>query len=45
MDASTVAVDLAKNLFELVVADRHWKIVERHRLTRGQFGARLRTTP
>ena len=37
MNATTVAVDLAKNVFELAVADRHWKIVERHRLTRGQF--------
>jgi transposase len=37
MNATTVAVDLAKNVFELAVADRHWKIVERQRLTRGQF--------
>jgi transposase len=37
MNATTVAVDLAKNVFELAVADRHWKIVERRRLTRGQF--------
>ena len=37
MNATTVAVDLAKNVFELAVADHQWKIVERHRLTRGQF--------
>ena len=37
MDTTTVAVDLAKNVFQLAVADQHWKIVERHRLTRGQF--------
>jgi len=37
MDTTTVAVDLAKNVFELAVADRHWRIIERHRLTRGQF--------
>jgi len=37
MNATTVAVDLAKNVFELAVADPQWKIVERHRLTRGQF--------
>jgi transposase len=37
MNATTVAVDLAKNVFELAVADRHWKVVERHRLTRSQF--------
>jgi transposase len=37
MNATTVAVDLAKNLFELAVADEHWRVVERHRLARGQF--------
>lgn len=37
MNATTVAVDLAKNVFEVAVADRHWKIIERARLTRSQF--------
>jgi len=37
MHATTVAVDLAKNVFELVSADEHWRIVERARLTRAQF--------
>jgi transposase len=37
MNATTVAVDLAKNVFELAVADGQWHIVERARLTRGQF--------
>jgi transposase len=37
MDATTVAVDLAKSVFELAVADSHWKVVERARLTRRQF--------
>jgi transposase len=37
MNATTVAVDLAKSVFELVAADEHWKLVERARLTRGQF--------
>ena len=37
MNATTVAVDLAKSVFELAVADEHWKVVERARLTRGQF--------
>ncbi|HEU4924576.1 MAG TPA: IS110 family transposase [Burkholderiales bacterium] len=37
MNATTVAVDLAKNVFELAVADDRWKLVERARLTRGQF--------
>jgi hypothetical protein len=42
-NATTVAVDLAKNVFELAMADRRWRIIERRRLTRGQverwFGA------
>ncbi len=37
MNATTVAVDLAKNVFELAVADGHWRVIERHRLTRSQF--------
>ena len=37
MNATTVAVDLAKNVFELAVADGQWKLVGRARLTRGQF--------
>jgi len=37
MNATTVAVDLAKNVFELAVADAHWRVIERYRLTRGQF--------
>jgi hypothetical protein len=37
MNATTVAVDLAKNVFEVAVADRNWKVIERARLTRSQF--------
>lgn len=37
MNATTVAVDLAKNVFEVAVVDGQWRIVERLRLTRGQF--------
>jgi transposase len=37
MNATTVAVDLAKTVFELAAADEHWRVVERARLTRGQF--------
>lgn len=33
----TLAVDLAKAVFEIAVADEHWKIIERHRLNRSQF--------
>lgn len=37
MDATTVAVDLAKNVFQLAIADRHWRIVRTLRLSRAQF--------
>ena len=33
----TIAVDLAKTVFEIAVADSQWRIVERHRLSRSQF--------
>ena len=38
MNATTVAVDLAKSVFQLAVADEHWKVIERARLSRPQFG-------
>jgi transposase len=37
MNATTVAVDLAKKVFALVAADANGKIIERARLTRAQF--------
>ena len=37
MNATSVAVDLAKKVFELAVADGHWRVGERARLTRAQF--------
>jgi transposase len=37
MNATTVAVDLAKSVFELAVADEKWRMVDRARLTRAQF--------
>lgn len=37
MNATTVAVDLAKSVFQLAVADEHWHVVETQRLTRTQF--------
>jgi transposase len=37
MNATTVAVDLAKNVYQLAVADANWKVIEKHRLTRTQF--------
>lgn len=37
MNTTTVAVDLAKSVFQLAVADASWKVVQTHRLTRTQF--------
>ncbi len=37
MNTTTVAVDLAKSVFQLAVADSSWRVVESHRLTRTQF--------
>lgn len=37
MNATTVAVDVAKSVFQLAVADAHWRVVETQRLTRTQF--------
>ncbi len=38
MNATTVAIDLAKDVFELAVADSSGRIVRRERLTRFRFG-------
>lgn len=37
MQATTVAVDLAKPVFQFVVADEHWHVTKTQRLTRTQF--------
>src|SRR5258708_38655699 len=37
MNATIVAVDLEKNVFELAVADADWHIAQRQRLTRAKF--------
>ena len=37
MHATTVAIDLAKSVFQIAVADDNWKVVAQDRLTRGQF--------
>ena len=39
MHSTTVAVDLAKNVFELAIANDEWKITERLRLNRKSFSA------
>lgn len=37
MNTTTVAVDLAKSVFQIAVADANWRVTEQHRLTRSQF--------
>jgi transposase len=37
MNATTVAVDLAKSVFQIVVVDQNWRVIDRARLTRPQF--------
>lgn len=37
MNTTTVAVDLAKTVFQLAVADASWRVTQTHRLTRSQF--------
>ena len=37
MDATTVAADLAKDVFEVALANRANRIIDRKRLTRRQF--------
>ena len=45
MDATTVAVDLAKDVFEVATANRAGRILERKRLTRRQFEALVDALP
>jgi transposase len=45
MDATTVAVDLAKSVFELAIANAQWRIEGRQRLNRAQFARFLAQTP
>ena len=44
MDATTVAVDLAKTVFELAIANAQWRVVSRQRLNRAQFTRYLTQT-
>jgi len=39
MNITTVAVDLAKDVFQLAVADGEWRVVQTARLSRSQFSA------
>jgi len=45
MDATTIAVDLAKNVFEIAVANSHGRVVKRQRFTRTRFAQFLREEP
>ena len=45
MHPTTVGVDLAKNIFELALADAHWRMCGRRRLTRRQFERFLAAQP
>jgi len=45
MDATTVAVDLAKTVFELAISNAQWRIVSRQRLNRKQFTRFLAEMP
>src|SRR5215213_3447627 len=45
MDATTVAVDLAKTVFELALANAQWHLVGRQRLNRAGFTRFLADTP
>lgn len=44
MDATTLAVDLAKTVFEVAVANAQWRITGRQRLSRAQFRRFLEAT-
>lgn len=37
MNPTIVAVDLAKTVFQLAVANTNWRVIEQHRLSRSQF--------
>ena len=37
MNATTAAIDLAKNVFQVALADANARVLEQHRLTRAQF--------
>ena len=37
MNATTAAIDLAKNVFQVALADSKGRVFEQHRLTRAQF--------
>src|SRR5262249_31121284 len=42
MDATTIGVDLAKDVFEVAMANERWHVIKRERLTRPRFERLLR---
>jgi transposase len=45
MDATTIGVDLAKDVFEVAMANDVWRVIKRERLTRPRFERLLREHP
>lgn len=45
MERRTIAVDLAKDVFEVAIADGRWRITDRQRLTRSAFAAFMAQQP
>jgi transposase len=45
MNATTMAVDLAKSVFQLAIANAQWRIIDRQRLNRASFARFLAQTP
>ena len=45
MKSRIIAVDLAKDVFEVAVANHQYRVVERHRLSRREFATFLQTQP
>ena len=45
MDATTIAIDLAKHVFEVAVGNQPGRVVRRHRFSRTQFERFLREEP
>jgi transposase len=45
MNRRTLAIDLAKDVFEIAIANEHWRIVAHHRLSRSRFTAFMAQQP
>lgn len=45
MNRRTLAIDLAKDVFEIAIANEHWRIVAHHRLSRSRFAAFMAQQP